>query len=100
MATIELGRLEKVDLRSVFPNEASAFTPWLAKEENLCLLGETIGLDLPLDAQEKSVGPGVDPSDCQFTVRAILRGDSSPLQNQLEQTRPVAHGLVLAVASD
>jgi len=49
--------LEKVDLRSVFPNEALAFTPWLAKEENLSLLSESIGLDLELEVQEKSVGP-------------------------------------------
>ncbi len=38
----QLGRLEKVDLRDVWSKEAGDFTPWLALEENLLLLGETI----------------------------------------------------------
>ena len=52
-----LGILEQVDLRTVWTNEADDFTPWLAKEENLKLLGDTIGLELELEAQEKNVGP-------------------------------------------
>jgi hypothetical protein len=31
------------------------FTPWLSEEGNLELLGETIGIDLELEAQEKDV---------------------------------------------
>lgn len=43
---IELGRLEKIeDLRSVWRNEASGFSKWLAEEENLSLLGKTIGIE-------------------------------------------------------
>lgn len=38
MAT-ELGRLERVDARNVWANEATHFTPWLAQEHNLALLG-------------------------------------------------------------
>ena len=44
MTAVSLGRLEQVDLRTVWPNEASDFTPWLAHEENLKLLGETVGI--------------------------------------------------------
>ena len=53
----KLGRLEKVDLREVWTGEATDFTPWLAIEENIQLLGDTIGLELEVEAQEKEVGP-------------------------------------------
>lgn len=53
----ELGRLERVELRNIWANEATHFTPWLATEENLKLLGDAIGIELELEAQEKSVGP-------------------------------------------
>ena len=56
MMTI-LARLESVDLHNVWEKEAVDFTPWLAAEDNLALLGDTIGVDLELEAQEKSVGP-------------------------------------------
>jgi len=41
-----LARLESVDLRSAWSDEAGDFTPWLATKENLDLLGETIRLQL------------------------------------------------------
>ena len=55
---IELGRMEKIsELREVWESEDGDFTPWLAREENLVLLADTIGIDLELEAQEQSVGP-------------------------------------------
>lgn len=52
-----LGKLEYIeDLRSIWPNEAREFTPWLAKPENLDLLGEAIGMELTLREKEVSVG--------------------------------------------
>lgn len=57
MAIPELSRLEKVTLRDVWPNEATSFTPWLAHDENLALLAETIGMELELEATEQDVGP-------------------------------------------
>ena len=48
-----LGRMEKVDLRTVWKTEAGDFTPWLATEANIALLGDTIGIDLEVEAQEK-----------------------------------------------
>ena len=38
-----LGRLEKVELREVWGSEPADFTPWLAKDVSLQLLGEAIG---------------------------------------------------------
>lgn len=51
-----LGRLEKVDLRRVWADEARDFTPWLAREENIALLSNAIGLDLEVEETEKRVG--------------------------------------------
>ena len=47
-------RLETLDLREAWRNEASDFTPWLG--ENLDRLGEVIGLDLDIEDTEVSVG--------------------------------------------
>jgi hypothetical protein len=52
-----LSRLSPVDLREVFTTEAGDFTPWLAQDDNLKLVGDTIGLILQYEAQEKGVGP-------------------------------------------
>ena len=52
-----LSRLERLDLRRAWSTEAGNFTPWLAQPENLSLLGDTIGIALELEAQEKDVGP-------------------------------------------
>jgi hypothetical protein len=51
-----LGRLIAVsDIRSIWPNEAGDFTPWLF--ENLDLLGEALGLPLTGEQTEYPVGP-------------------------------------------
>lgn len=56
-AATPLARLERISLRTAWPNEASNFTPWLAQKENLDLLAEKIGIPLVLEAVEKQVGP-------------------------------------------
>lgn len=56
-SVVNLGRLESVPLRTAWPDEALNFTPWLAEDGNLALLGETLGLQLELEGIEKAVGP-------------------------------------------
>ena len=51
-----LKQLMPVELSEVWETESQHFTPWLAKEENLTLLGETLGTELELEAQEINVG--------------------------------------------
>lgn len=54
---MQIGRLEKQALKSIWPREDADFTPWLASPENLHLLSETLELG-PLDriSTEVSVG--------------------------------------------
>jgi hypothetical protein len=55
--TKPLGRLQKVDIKTVWQTEYNHFTPWLAKEENIAILGEELKIDLEVIEMEKSVGP-------------------------------------------
>lgn len=95
MAKEVLGRLTKVDnIREVWSSEASDFTPWLAEEENLALLGETLGIQLELDTQEKAVGP--------FRADILCRDTGSGrvlIENQLERTDHGHLGQLLTYAS-
>lgn len=44
--TSSLGRLVRIDVRRIWNSESNGLTPWLAQEDNLKLLGETIGIEL------------------------------------------------------
>lgn len=43
---MKLGKISKVELRDYWQYEDRDFTPWLAKEDNIQLLGDELGLDL------------------------------------------------------
>jgi hypothetical protein len=90
-----LGRLKPVDLRSVWGHEERDFTPWLAEEENLALLGDTIGLDLELDEREKAVGPFRADIVCKDTATNswVL------VENQIERTDHNHLGQLLTYAA-
>ena len=55
MSDINLGKLERVEVRKAWEHEAQHFTPWLA--DNLDLLGEKLGISLELEGEEVYVGP-------------------------------------------
>jgi hypothetical protein len=95
VSTISLGRLEAVDIRAVWTDEAREFTPWLAGEANLKLLGDTIGLDLELEAQEKQVGPFRADIPCKDTVT----GAWVLIENQLERTDHTHLGQLMTYAA-
>jgi hypothetical protein len=48
-----LGKLEKVDLKTIWENEAYNFKLWLAQKENLELLGDAIGIELNWKSKRK-----------------------------------------------
>ena len=54
MKAVEIGTLDRVAVREVWPKEAGDFTPWLA--ENVELISEAMGMDLQLEGQEVKVG--------------------------------------------
>ena len=91
----QLGTLKKVDVRKAWQGEASHFTPWLALEPNLELLGNTIGLELELEATERNVGPFRADILCKEvgSDRWIL------IENQLEQTDHSHMGQLITYAA-
>ncbi|MDQ1901086.1 DUF4268 domain-containing protein [Paracoccus sp. WLY502] len=89
------GRLERVDLRNGWISEPRDFTPWLAQEENLALLGETLGIDLELEAQERSVGPfraDLVCKDKDYSTWVLI-------ENQLERTDHTHLGQLITYAA-
>lgn len=95
MTSKTLGRLERVELRDIWMSESSDFTPWLARAENLEILGETLGIDLELEAQERPVGPFRADILCKDigTDHWVL------IENQLERTDHSHLGQLLTYAS-
>lgn len=92
---MNLGKLEQVNLRDYWKHEALYFTNWLAKEENLNLLSEEIGIDIILKETEASVG--------KFNVDILAVEDGSDrlivIENQLEQTDHDHLGKIITYAS-
>ncbi len=92
---MKLGRLEKLDLRTYWKREATDFTPWLAHEENIQLLSETIGIELEVQSQEESVGPFNADILCKDTINDhyVL------IENQLERTDHTHLGQLMTYAA-
>lgn len=90
-----LGKLDRVQARDVFTHEALDFTPWLAQEENLALLGEAVGLSLILEAQEQPVGLFRADLLCKDadTEQWVL------IENQLDRTDHSHLGQIITYAS-
>lgn len=79
---IKLEKLEPVNIKEIWKHEAHEFTPWLAQEENMELLSETLGLSLEVTNVEQSVGRFYADIVCKNT------GNNSNvlIENQLERT--------------
>ena len=76
-----LERLEKVDVRSQWQNEEYDFTPWLAKESNIQVLSDEIGLDLEVEDTEVYIG--------SYKADIVARdgeGRKVIIENQLSKT--------------
>jgi hypothetical protein len=95
MTGYPIGRLTRVELREIWTREATDFTPWLAREENLAVLAETLGIDLELEAQEKAVGP----FRADILCKDIDTNAWVLIENQLECTDHGHLGQLLTYAS-
>ncbi len=95
MSIQDLGRLERVELRDIWISEATDFTPWLARPENLSVLADALGIDLELEAQEKAVGP----FRADLLCKDIGTGAWVLVENQLERTDHGHLGQLLTYAS-
>ena len=91
----KLARLERVELRTVWADEAQDFTPWLAQPENLAVLSDALGMELETEGQEERVGPFRADILCRDT------GDDSwvLIENQLERTDHNHLGQLLTYAA-
>lgn len=91
-----LGKLEEIrDLRTIWPHEALDFTPWLAKDENITLLGDALDLDITVDETESSVG------DFHVDILASETGTDRKIiiENQLEDTNHDHLGKLITYAA-
>jgi hypothetical protein len=90
-----LGKLEKVEIRRVWAKEDANFTPWLAQEENIALLGEELNIELEVQGQEENVGPFRADILCKDMAneRFVL------IENQFGKTDHTHLGQIMTYAS-
>ncbi len=90
-----LSKIQKINLREVWSHEALDFTNWLAKDENLDLLSEEVGVNIKLIRTEANVG--------KFNVDILAKEESTDklivIENQLEATNHDHLGKIITYAS-
>lgn len=93
---MNIGKLERIDdLRTIWKHEAHDFSVWLAEEENLALLGETVGLDISLIKLEEKVGG----FSADIYAEEENTGKKIIIENQLEDSNHDHLGKIITYAS-
>jgi hypothetical protein len=90
-----LSKLEKIDLRDIWPHEALDFTKWLAEEENLDLLSNEIGISLKLIGIEVPIGN----FNLDILAEEENTGHKIIIENQLEPTNHDHLGKIITYAA-
>ena len=92
---MKLGKIKELDVRKVWAHEQYDFSKWLALEENIKELGETLNLSLTDVETEKFVGA----YRCDILCKDELSGKTVLIENQLEPTNHDHLGKIITYAS-
>ena len=92
---MKLGKIKEVDIREVWKHEQYDFSKWLASEENISELGDTLNLSLTDVQTEQFVGS----YRCDIICKDDVTGKSVLIENQLEQTNHDHLGKIITYAS-
>ena len=94
-SNIPLGKLIEVDIRELWAHEQYNFSNWLAKEDNIELLNEAVGLTLADIDKEVYVGS----YRCDLVAVDETTGEKIIIENQLGSTDHDHLGKVITYAS-
>ena len=93
---MDLGKLKEVEVREAWDHEASDFTNWLAKDENLEFLSEELNI-----SNIKVLKTEADAGDFKIDILAEEEqtGNKIIIENQLEKTDHKHLGQIITYAS-
>ena len=93
--TMKIGKLQEVNIRELWKHEQYDFSAWLAKDENIELLNEKIGLTLVDINTEAYVGA----YRCDIVAVDETTGTKVIIENQLENSNHDHLGKIITYAS-
>jgi len=76
----DFGEIKHVDIRNIWPNEATDFTPWLV--DNIDRLGQALGIEIEVQEREADVGD----FSLDIMAKDLGTGRIVVVENQLTQT--------------
>ena len=76
----DFGEIKQVDIRNIWPNEATDFTPWLV--DNIDRLGQALGIEIEVQEREADVGD----FSLDIMAKDLGTGRIVVIENQLTQT--------------
>ena len=92
---MSLGKLNRLDPRVQWSDESKDFTPWLASQAGLNLLGETLGLELESEDTEVYVGN----YRADIVAKDAISNEYVVIENQLSSTDHDHIGKLLTYAA-
>ncbi len=92
---MKIGKLQEVDIRNLWHHEQYDFSAWLAKDENIALLNEKLGLTLVDINTEAYVGA----YRCDIVAVDETTGIKVIIENQLENSNHDHLGKIITYAS-